>query len=619
MKKILLTLAAITALWTSSQAQTTGGPDAYGYIWRDSNDPNGPTYSWIDITTFGDATTISGLSDDNNVPATIGFPFRYYWYDVNNIWIGSNGYIGFTNSPIAAPIPTIPSAAAPNNYIAPFACDLNFDPLPGNTAQCWKWKSADNDTLIISWINAPFWANQVPAIDGSNTFQLILSTVDSSITFQYQSQIGTYQNPTDYLTLGIENNSGNVGLLHSHDAYPVANYAVKYYYPANSTFQVSDASASFANNPESGGLFLSKRSATVGGPFPMSGEARNSGNTPLASFNIGGNVKSISNANQGLVGGGTTTTYATAALTPGQTEAFIFPKSWQPATAGTFTFNCTTQLTGDATPTNNAKSCELVVVDTALTSLKLTFDGNVAPSGNIAWSGGNAGVGVEIPMPYTPCKITTLHAFIAVNTNNVSYYLRLYDNSGVNGGPGALLDSVFVDSTTIVTGVYSDITLTVPVTVTTSSVFLEWFMGGDGIGIGTVATGPFSNRTYEVFGGNWSIYRTRETTDFALGVSISDINVGINTNEDDNSGIGNFYPNPTNNNISIRLNSANANQKVDYKIYDMRGQIVAASKYITVHGQQTLELPIARLSSGVYNCIFNMNGKNISRQFNVVK
>ena len=296
MKKVLLTLAAFVAITTASQAQTSGGPDAYGYTWRDSNDPNGPAYNWIDITTKPDASQIAGLSDDNNVPSSIGFPFHFYWYDVNNIWIGSNGYLGFTNSPIAAPIPTIPASTLPNNYIAPFAADLNFDPLPGNTAQCWKWTSANNDTLIVSWVNVPFWANQTPAYDGSNTFQLILSTVDSSITFQYQSQIGTYANTTDFLTLGIENNSGNVGLLHTHDTYPVANYAIKYYYPANSTFQVSDASTSFVNNAESGGLFLSKRTTLVGGPFELSGEVKNSGNTSLGQFVVSGNVKSITNA-----------------------------------------------------------------------------------------------------------------------------------------------------------------------------------------------------------------------------------------------------------------------------------------------------------------------------------
>ena len=130
MKKILLTLAVITALWTASQAQTTGGPDPYGYIWRDNTDPNGPTYNWIDITALGDAQQVSGLTDDNNVgPFNIGFPFHYYWYDVTNFWIGSNGYVGFTSGTLASGaggFVTIPSTALPQNYVAPV---LNLNPL----------------------------------------------------------------------------------------------------------------------------------------------------------------------------------------------------------------------------------------------------------------------------------------------------------------------------------------------------------------------------------------------------------------------------------------------------------------------------------------------------------
>jgi len=34
----------------SAQVQGRGGPDLYGYTWRDSYDSVGPLYSWVDIT-----------------------------------------------------------------------------------------------------------------------------------------------------------------------------------------------------------------------------------------------------------------------------------------------------------------------------------------------------------------------------------------------------------------------------------------------------------------------------------------------------------------------------------------------------------------------------------------
>ena len=90
----VLVVAALFA-FTPAQAQTAGGPDLFGYEWRDSNDPNGPAYSWIDITSNPNAVQISGITDDNSVgPFPMGFDFRYYWIDVNEFKFGSNGWIG---------------------------------------------------------------------------------------------------------------------------------------------------------------------------------------------------------------------------------------------------------------------------------------------------------------------------------------------------------------------------------------------------------------------------------------------------------------------------------------------------------------------------------------------
>ena len=104
--KFALCLALFAWMSPSVHAQTSGGPDAYGYTWKNSSHTsNPPTYSWVDITTRGDQVT--GLADDNVVgPFPLPQGFQYYWYPVSQIWIGSNGYISFNGVNMASPFPS---------------------------------------------------------------------------------------------------------------------------------------------------------------------------------------------------------------------------------------------------------------------------------------------------------------------------------------------------------------------------------------------------------------------------------------------------------------------------------------------------------------------------------
>ena len=54
-----------------------GGPDAFGYTFVDSDEPDGPAYDWIDITLTG--TQVAAMGDDAyQGPFDLGFDFPFY-------------------------------------------------------------------------------------------------------------------------------------------------------------------------------------------------------------------------------------------------------------------------------------------------------------------------------------------------------------------------------------------------------------------------------------------------------------------------------------------------------------------------------------------------------------
>jgi hypothetical protein len=182
----------------------SGGPDPFGYTWKDSFDPGGPIYAWKDISAVG--ALVTGLGDDNYVgPFPIGFTFGYYWFNVSQYWIFSNGYISFSQ-------PSLPPNYSSLNC---FKADLTFE----NGGQCRRWNN--QDSLVISFLNVPAWMS-----GGSHTFQLILDRLTGDITYQYGAQTGSV-NPT----IGIESPGLYSTLYYMINQNPVPNSAVTFYYP----------------------------------------------------------------------------------------------------------------------------------------------------------------------------------------------------------------------------------------------------------------------------------------------------------------------------------------------------------------------------------------------------
>jgi subtilisin family serine protease len=193
----------------------TGGPDLFGYTWIDSNEPNGPTYEWNDISTTGTEVTnwvATGTFEPRDEgyagPFPLGFNFNFYGNPKTQIYVSSNGLLLFgTLSSNIFTNSAIPNTAIPNEFIAPF-----WDDLDGRTQGTVHYKQ-DGNKFIVQFTN---W--QKYSATGSLTFQIVLYST-GRIMFYYENMNATLNSAT----VGIENAAGNDGLQIAYNATYVTN------------------------------------------------------------------------------------------------------------------------------------------------------------------------------------------------------------------------------------------------------------------------------------------------------------------------------------------------------------------------------------------------------------
>jgi hypothetical protein len=203
----------------SIEAMNSLDQDSFGYYWFDSSSPDGPIYDWLDISSIGQVVNFGADRDDGNSGfLPLGFTFQYYGNSFNSIATCTNGWASFTdNTSTEFGNPPIPDPEPPNNMLAVFFDDLNFE----YGGQCYFYTN-NADTAIISW-------NQVQDFrqEGTFTFQAIL-TAPQTIVYQYQNMGPGRLNEC---TIGIENGAGSVGRQVVNDAsYVHSQLAVGFFY-----------------------------------------------------------------------------------------------------------------------------------------------------------------------------------------------------------------------------------------------------------------------------------------------------------------------------------------------------------------------------------------------------
>jgi hypothetical protein len=156
----------------------------------------------------------------------LGIDFPFYQNTYNQVYINSNGVIGFGSTVAPSDGTNLPNSATPNDIISMWWDDMD----PPHQGSVYYYADATNHRFIVSFVNIAFYYSSTPGYTGSMNFQAILNQ-DGTILFQYGSlNAGSYSTGLNGGTIGIENSDGLIGLpvvynasyLHSNMAILIA-------------------------------------------------------------------------------------------------------------------------------------------------------------------------------------------------------------------------------------------------------------------------------------------------------------------------------------------------------------------------------------------------------------
>jgi hypothetical protein len=176
-----------------------GGPDGGGYFWSTTDADGQVEYSWETMT---NPVTV-GLTDDSYAgPFDLGFTWTHYGQDFTQVYIASNGYIGFVEEAMwTIGGQDMPDPFTPNGIICGFMDDLN--PGQGGTVSY----SAQGDRFVVTFDAVPEYFDP-----GTITFQFVLDMDEEAVRINYQTLNGM---DTSFFTIGQEDAAGSQGFTAS--------------------------------------------------------------------------------------------------------------------------------------------------------------------------------------------------------------------------------------------------------------------------------------------------------------------------------------------------------------------------------------------------------------------
>jgi Peptidase family C25/Secretion system C-terminal sorting domain len=214
-----------------------GGPDAFGYQWIDSNEPDGPAYSWH--TNYGTALNsgdiVSGSMDDGYFGGeSLGFSFDFYGATYSSVYINTNGFLTFQSNQTGSstygnrvlPGNDAPRSGQPASMLAGFWDDLN----PGDGGTIYFYTN-NNNLAVITFFDIPGYGG-----NGLYRFQMQIHG-NGQVYFMYNSMGNT---DITNATIGIQNDTGSIGLTSIYNGTYVENDLAILYYTSTVWFEALD-------------------------------------------------------------------------------------------------------------------------------------------------------------------------------------------------------------------------------------------------------------------------------------------------------------------------------------------------------------------------------------------